>query len=152
MSIEDLSGAAPADYPVKFEQKLRDRILSNTRLTELKEDGDITFYPTIKKYETDELAPDENNQTTLNRLIVSMEVAYVDKNDPKSNWKKSFNAPNDATFSTTENLSNVESGLLEDVIDPVLIQQIFDEAIAEIKELEEEMYVVNALPTEIMMG
>ena len=31
-------------------------------------------------------------------------------------------------------------------------QQIYDEAIAEIKELEEEMYVVNALPTEIMMG
>jgi hypothetical protein len=31
-------------------------------------------------------------------------------------------------------------------------QQIYDEAITEIKELEEEMYVVNALPTEIMMG
>jgi hypothetical protein len=31
-------------------------------------------------------------------------------------------------------------------------QQIYDEAVAEIKELEEEMYVVNALPTEIMMG
>jgi len=31
-------------------------------------------------------------------------------------------------------------------------QQIFDEAVAEIKELEEEMYNLNALPTEIMMG
>jgi hypothetical protein len=31
-------------------------------------------------------------------------------------------------------------------------QQIFDEAVAEIKELEEEMYDINALPNEIMMG
>jgi hypothetical protein len=31
-------------------------------------------------------------------------------------------------------------------------QQIFDESVAEIKELEEEMYNLNALPTEIMMG
>jgi hypothetical protein len=31
-------------------------------------------------------------------------------------------------------------------------QLIFDEAAAEIKELEQEMYDINALPNEIMMG
>jgi hypothetical protein len=31
-------------------------------------------------------------------------------------------------------------------------QQIYDEAVTEIKELEQEMYDINALPNEIMMG
>ncbi len=109
-----------------FTEKLRDRFVSQTNLELVKDDGDLLFEGAITNYYSQPLAIQGNEQAALNRLTISVQVKYTNKNDPDKSFDTAFSRY--ADFSSSQNLASVEVSLIDDICDQ-LINDIFNKSV-----------------------
>jgi hypothetical protein len=120
------SNAPPTSGQV-FSEQLKDRILSNTRLRYLDEDGDIQFSGNVTGYNITALAPQADQTVAFQRLTIQITIDYKDikQKDGSKDWNQNFSRF--ANFSADQDLSGVEDALIQEIYDQVL-DDVFNKA------------------------
>lgn len=114
---------ANPSYSQKFTEKLKDQLLTQTRLSLTKSNGDLQFSGTVIGYEVVPNAVQGDQTAALNRLRIKVRVNYVNSFDEKKNFEREFEKF--ADFPAATSFTTVEEGLIND-INNQLIQDIFN--------------------------
>jgi hypothetical protein len=109
-----------------FTEKLKDKLLRETRLTMVQSDGDLAFSGYISGYTVTPAAINSNNTATQNRLTISINIKYVNKYQPKTSFEQTFS--NFEDFDANRTLADVENTLTEDISDKI-VQDLFNKTI-----------------------
>ncbi|MFM9052970.1 MAG: LptE family protein [Bacteroidota bacterium] len=108
-----------------FTEKLKEKFVSQTRLTPVERNGDVIFEGTITAYTITPQNILPNETAAKNRLSITVNVKYTNKVDEKNSFESSFTRFTD--YDSQVNLSTVEDQLVKDVTDQ-LIDDIFNKA------------------------
>ncbi len=109
----------------RFTERLRDMVSQQTRLAIISQAGDLQFEGYIADYNVTPVAVQSNESAALNRLTISVKVAYVNKFDESKNFEQTFTRF--ADFPTTESLAAREADLVTE-INRQLTEDIFNRA------------------------
>ena len=108
-----------------FTTALKDKIQGQTPLTIVSENGDYTIEGEIVNYAVNPVAIQGNDTPAMNRLTITVRVRFYNKFDEEQNFEQSFSRY--ADYYSSQNLSSVEAGLVEDISD-ALTDDIFNKA------------------------
>lgn len=109
----------------KFTEKLRDVVSTQTRLSLMKQNGDLKFEGTIVDYNISPVSIQSNDQAAKNRLTITVNVKYTNKFEEVKNFEQNFTRF--ADYPTTSSLSSQEDALLTE-INRQLTEDIFNKA------------------------
>jgi len=115
--------AVPTLSPA-FTQKLRQRIISQTSLSQL--NNDLTDYDiagTITNYDISIAAVVGTETSSKNRLTITANIVFVNRKNEKLNFTQSFSRF--AEFNASQNIQSVESQIIGDISDQ-LVDDIFN--------------------------
>lgn len=108
-------------------EALQDKLLRQTSLTQVDQDGDLEFEGQITQYETRPMSIKEGDTSALTRLTVGVKVKYTNNKNHDEDWEKTFSAYED--FESSQSLSDVEDELVATILDK-LTEDIFNASIA----------------------
>lgn len=109
---------------------LLERMERQTRLSQTREEGDLSFSGEITGYST---APSmiggsgTQEGATMNRLTITVKVQFVNTIEPQYNFNKSFSAHED--YPVSETLMQAEDRLIPLIVE-TLVNDIFNAAVA----------------------
>jgi Lipopolysaccharide-assembly len=112
---------------VDVTEKIKDVFIGQSNLRVAQFDGDLQFEGNIVQYDVRPIAIQGNETAASNRLTIGLNVKYTVEKYPEDSWEKSFSQFSD--FPSTQNLSDVESTLVKDIIGR-LAQDIFNRALS----------------------
>lgn len=117
--------AAPPDTPEKFMEQMREKIRSQSSLKWDEADPHIEFDCEISSFRVSNEANQQGNEVSLNKLTISVKVAYINNTDEDENWNKtvSFGIP----FDPSEDLQEVQDGYIDDIFEQIS-ENIFNDA------------------------
>lgn len=127
--IADVNNRAPIVYPpfaVNFTEGLKDFYTRRTRLDLVPRGGDLELECTITGYELTPMAVKEDNFAERTLFVVTVGVRYVNHDNSKESFERSFRAQRDFDRSTP--FSSVQDALLEEITED-LIKQIYNATI-----------------------
>ncbi|GDX51048.1 hypothetical protein LBMAG27_00950 [Bacteroidota bacterium] len=107
-------------------EKLKNKIITNSPIAVVEQNGEIDFSGTITSYQTNPVAASANETAALNRLTIAINIECTNKKDDKQTWTQSFSRY--ADFNSSQDLSSVESKLVEEITDQ-LIEDIFNKSL-----------------------
>ncbi len=110
----------------KFTDALRDKFSRETTLILVDRNGDLQIEGAITGYRTSPVAIQGNETAALTRLTITVDVTFVNTKDDSKSFSSSFSRFED--YPSTQNLSEVQETLI-DVINEILVQDIFDKAV-----------------------
>ncbi len=116
---------APAAIDQRFVEGLRNKIRSETRLSQNANRPDIEFSGSIVRYDVTSEAPTADQTSAINRLEIEVEVKYVNHLHEDKNWTQRFSFFNN--YESTQSLSEVQDQLIENIFDE-LTERIFNKA------------------------
>ncbi|HKJ43875.1 MAG TPA: LptE family protein [Sunxiuqinia sp.] len=108
-------------------EALQDKLLRQTSLDQVDENGDLEFEGQITNYETRPMAIKQGDESALTRLTITVKVKYTNNKNHEDDWEKTFSAYED--FESTQTLSDVEDELVKTILDK-LTEDIFNASIA----------------------
>ncbi len=109
-----------------FTEKLKDKFVSQTNLSQVTGNGDLRFEGFITDYNSQPTAIQGNEQAALNRLSITVMVKFTNTRDEKQNFESSFSRF--ADYDSQKNLASVESQLISDICNQ-LVDDIFNKAV-----------------------
>lgn len=109
----------------QFTESLKDKIVSETNLDLVDAGSDVEFKGNISRYDISPTASQGTESAALNRLTVSVNVEYTNRQDEAKNWTTVFTQY--ADFSRSANFADVEDDLVSE-ISKQLVEQIFSKA------------------------
>jgi hypothetical protein len=120
---------APPDIGIQFTESFKEIVLNSTRLNYDEFNPDIEFVGSVQSFNVTSVAPEQQEDggvgSALNRLSISVEVEYFNKQNEDDTWKQSFSFFQD--FESTESLENVQDDLIVTIFDQIN-QDIFNKA------------------------
>lgn len=108
-----------------FTTALKDKIQGQTPLTIVNSNGDYEIEGEITGYTVSPVAIQGNETAAMNRLTITVRVRFTNSFDETQNFDQSFSRY--ADYSSTQNLSSVESSLVSSISD-ALTDDIFNKA------------------------
>ncbi|GHU95359.1 hypothetical protein FACS1894156_4840 [Bacteroidia bacterium] len=129
-SVQTFPNMAPLVVPslsASFTDALTMKMLSNTRLQQTNENGDLSFEGEITNYTVTPQAITANEIAAQNRLTIAVHVKFANAADPTQDFDKSFSQYED--YPSEQNLSDVEAELITGITEK-LIEDIFNAAVA----------------------
>ncbi|HEY0977425.1 MAG TPA: LptE family protein [Flavobacteriales bacterium] len=126
MSVALFDARAPLCPPPSAQlltETVRDLLQAQTPLNLVQRDGDVQYGGSVTGYDVQPVAIQANETAALNRLTISVSIQYTNTLEPKKNAE--FTATRFADYPSSQDLSTVESALVED-ISKQLAQDIFD--------------------------
>ncbi len=112
----------------KMTEMLKDRIMSESRLTLVGGIGDVDFSGEITGYTIRPMAIREDAVSAQTRLTIKIKVRYQNRKDPQKNWESTFSAYQD--FASESNITEVEEELTTLIIDQ-LTENIFNKTFSD---------------------
>ncbi|HAQ17630.1 MAG TPA: hypothetical protein DCR40_00150 [Prolixibacteraceae bacterium] len=106
---------------------LQDKLIRQTSLNQISENGDLEFTGQITDYEVRPMNIQEGDLAAQNRLTVSIKVKYTNNKEHDQDWEKTFTAFED--FDSNRSLSDAEETLVAEIIKK-LTDDIFNASIA----------------------
>lgn len=106
---------------------LQEKLLRQTSLTQIKDNGDLEFSGQITNYDTRPMSIKEGDQAAMTRLTISVKVKYTNNTNHEEDWEKTFSAYQD--FESSEILSSVEDDLIPEILKQIT-EDIFNASIA----------------------
>jgi hypothetical protein len=125
-SVRTFQIATPMASPLYGQlltEGLKDLMLTQTRLDLVDRKGDLQYEGVVTGYLTGNAAVSGNEQTTINRLTVTVNVTYVNTIEREKNFEKAFTRW--ADFPSNTDFNDVEQALITEINDQ-LTQDIFD--------------------------
>ena len=108
-----------------FTTALKDKIQGQTPLTIVSTNGDYELEGEITGYNVSPVAIQGNETAAMNRLTITVRVRFTNSFDDTQNFEQTFSRY--ADYSSTQNLSSVEAGLVSEIND-ALTDDIFNKA------------------------
>lgn len=108
-------------------EAVKNRFVSQTSLAVVQNDGDLNFEGQITNSTVTPVAIQGNQYALQNRLTITVQVKFTNKNNPELNFSKSFSEYED--FPSTQTLLQVQSSLTTLIVDK-LVDDIFNQAVA----------------------
>lgn len=130
VSIAYFPNNAPMVAPIlssSFTEALQDRFSRQTRLSQVREGGDLAFEGEITNYTSTPAAISGDEYAIKNRLTITVKVRFTNTVDPKQNYDKSFTHFLD--YDSNVLLQQVEPQLIPQIID-MLVDDIFNAAVS----------------------
>jgi len=124
LQFENFASNALPTLPQIFSERLKDKILSESRLA-YSEDGDVSFKGSITRYQVTPVAPTPGATTAFNRLDIDVNVEYVCAENTSQNWNSNFSRF--AEFESSQDLTSIQEQLVEQ-INEELVEDIFRKA------------------------
>jgi hypothetical protein len=130
LSVSYLPNNAPLVQPTlsrKLTEAIRDKFTSQSGLSLVSTNGDLNIEGEITGYSTEPMAITGDQQSALQRLKITVNIRYTNKQDPKQDFETTFSRFQD--YDARRRLSEVEDDLI-DLINDELAQDIFNKALA----------------------
>ena len=130
INIKYFPNYAPLIQPTlsqSFTEALKDKFLTQTTLTQVNSNGDLTLEGSITDYNTKPISIQSGDQAAQNRLTIKVKVKYVNKKDAKFDFEQEFSSYSD--YSSSQPLSSVEAELIR-LLNSQLVTDIFNKSIA----------------------
>jgi len=109
-----------------FTEKMNDKFVSQTNLTQVKSGGDLQFEGAIVDYFSQPTAIQGNEQAALNRLTISVKVKFTNTKDEKQSFESVFSRFTD--YDSKKNLTSIEQDLINEICNQ-LVDDIFNKAV-----------------------
>ena len=119
---------APAEIGQLFSDRLRDKVLRESRLAYTETDMSIEFDGAVTNYTVSSVAPSSSDGqigSSLNRLQIGVSVDYINHIDEDESFTQTFSFFQD--FESSENLADVQDALIEDIFQQIT-EDIFNRA------------------------
>ena len=116
-----------APLAVNFNDELQAKYAAQTRLTQVKKDGDLQLSGAITGYSLSPQAVKSDAYASETRLTIKIKVKFVSKPHPTDNFGKEFSAYRD--FDATQLLTDVQEDLCNEMIDEI-VEEIFNATVA----------------------
>ncbi len=119
---------APAEIGQLFSDRLRDKVLRESRLAYTETDMSIEFDGAVSGYTVSSVAPSSSDGqvgSSLNRLQINVNVDYINHIDEEESFTQSFSFFQD--FESSQNLSDVQDALIDDIFEQIT-EDIFNRA------------------------
>ena len=129
VSIQYFNNYAPIIQPTLSQlltESLKEKFLTQTKLTLVDKDGDLNFKGSITGYSTSPVAIQANEKAALNRLSVTISVKFTNNKDDKQNFETTFTRFED--YQSNSNFSAIEETLDKQIID-ALVDDIFNKSV-----------------------
>ena len=107
---------------------LQDRFTRQTRLTLVREDGDLSFEGEIVNYASTPAAVSGDEYAVRNNLTITVRVRFTNRIDPNQSWDKTFSAFQ--PYDSNKLLQEAEPTLIPEIVDQ-LVEDIFNAAVAQ---------------------
>ncbi len=124
--FQKTAGLGPASLGQTFTEALKDKFISQTNLSLVERDGDLTFEGSIPGYTIMPLAIQANEIAAQNRLSITVNVKFTNLKDEKQNFETTFTRF--ADFESTLNIASVEDQLIKEINEQI-IDDIFNKAV-----------------------
>ncbi|MBQ0056510.1 MAG: LptE family protein [Bacteroidales bacterium] len=131
ISFEQFPIKAPLVYTplaVNFNDELQSKYASQTRLSQVRTDGDLQISGAITGYSLSPTAVKSDAYASQTRLTIKVKVKFVNKNNKAENFEQDFSAYRD--FDATRLLTDVQDDLCNEMIDE-LVEAIFNATVAQ---------------------
>lgn len=116
----------PASLSQTFTEKLKDKFISQTSLSLITGNGDLTLEGSISAYNVSPQAIQTNEVAAQNRLSISVNVKFTNLKDEKQNFETTFTRY--ADFQSSINITSIEDQLITE-INEQLVDDIFNKAV-----------------------
>jgi hypothetical protein len=110
----------------KLTEAIRDKFTSQSNLSLVGSNGDLNIEGEITGYTTEPVAITGDQQAALQRLKITVNIRFTNKQDPKQDFETSFSRYQD--YDSQKRLGEVEESLI-DIINEELAQDIFNKAV-----------------------
>ncbi len=127
-NFETETSNAPPTLGLNFTERLKDKIRLESRLSLKNTDADVEFSGKVIDYRVVPVAPKPGEVVELNRLEVGVSIFFINNKDDKKSWKSARTFRHFAEFNNTVDLLTVQDQLLQDVIFPQILEDIFNAA------------------------
>src|SRR4051812_25160117 len=102
----------PPNLSQKFTERLRDVVSQQTNLAMMRQNGDLNFEGYIADYNVAPVAV-SGDQASLNRLTITVKVAYFNKFEPARNFDQNFTRF--ADFKSSEDIGTAGPALVDEI-------------------------------------
>lgn len=116
-----------APLAVNFNDELQAKYASQTRLSQVRNDGDLQISGAIVGYALTPQAVKSDAYAAETRLTIKIKVKFVNKKHSTENFEKEFSAYRD--FDATRLLTDVQDELCNEMIEE-LVESIFNATVA----------------------
>ena len=110
----------------KLTEAIRDKFTTQSNLSLVSSNGDLNIEGEITGYTTEPVAITGEQQAALQRLKITVNIRFTNKQDSKQDFETSFSRYED--YDSHKRLSEVEESLI-DIINDELAQDIFNKAV-----------------------
>jgi hypothetical protein len=110
----------------KLTEAIRDKFTNQSSLNLVGSNGDLNIEGEITGYTTEPVAITGEQQAALQRLKITVNIRFTNKQDEKQNFETSFSRFQD--YDSQQRLADVEESLI-DIINEQLAQDIFNKAV-----------------------
>ena len=125
--FENKANAGPAYLNQNFTTKLRLKMVTEANLKQVSSGGDLKYSGYISSYSVTSQAPTAQNLSGVNRLRITVHLVFENTKNETENSESDLEKY--ADYSGSENLINIESGLIEE-INKQLVDDVFNKTIA----------------------
>jgi hypothetical protein len=128
ISVQYFENRAPVVYPTlsqELTEALKDRFQARTSLQLVTDVGDADFEGTIEQYNTRPVSVQADERANLERLTISVRVAYTNTADPDMDFTTTFSRHED--YDARIGLEPVEADLVKKIVDQIT-EDIFNRA------------------------
>lgn len=116
-----------APLAVNFNDELQAKYANQTKLEQVKSNGDLQLSGAITGYSLSPLAVKQDAYAAETRLTIKIKIKFVNKNNKSENFDREFSAYRD--FEATQLITDVQDGLCDEMIKE-LVEQIFNATVA----------------------
>ncbi len=110
----------------RFTDELQDMFMRQTNLTLIEGIGDLHFEGAITEYRTEPIAIGDDDRARMNRLTITVRVAFLNEYDQEAEFERSFSRYYD--YDSNESLAQVENQAIDQITEE-LAEDIFNQAL-----------------------
>lgn len=130
ISFEYIPIKAPLVYAplaVNFNDELQKKFIDQTRLEQVKKNGDLQISGAITGYSLSAQSVGQDAYARETKLTIRVKIKFVNKVNKHESFDKEFSSFR--TFESTQLLTDVQDGLCEEMIKE-LVEEIFNASVA----------------------
>lgn len=127
-----------ADFPIRssyvwgpmasmFNNELKDKFANNTRLTQVKRNGDMKIEGEITQYSQRNKSVSSEGTSVQTELSMTVNVRFTNNADHNQDFEQKFTAT--STYESSQSLSSVQEELVSEMIEDI-VDQIFNATVA----------------------
>jgi len=124
--FQDRSNLAPVNLAQTFTDELRDFIQRQTKLSLINGLAEANFEGELRIYDGQRpVAISGNDQASLNRFTIAVNIKFTNSQDPKQNFEQTFSQYQD--YDSRRSFQEVESELTGEIV-KLIVEDIFNRA------------------------